>query len=86
MSVSSSLPVPYSAPVASEPPKDISHQQSIKTAENEIKDAHRKLPVSNDYQDPWCITPEQRQYYMKQFMSMQPDVDGKIDGMLLKYF
>ena len=51
---------------------------------SEEKCLQHQLPVSNsDYQDPWCITSEQRQYYTKQFASMQSDTSGKIDGALL---
>jgi len=83
LSASSSFPTPYSTPVTSGPNHELNNQQNTKKVEKElIKDVQRKLLQPNDYQDPWCITSEQRQYYMKQFMSMQPDVEGKIDGLL----
>ena len=37
--------------------------------------------MNSSYPDPWCITPQQRQYYIKQFTTMQADPKGKIDGM-----
>nr|CAB3265521.1 ralBP1-associated Eps domain-containing protein 1-like [Phallusia mammillata] len=41
---------------------------------------------SNDFQDPWCITPEQREYYTKQFATMQADLEGKINGQSARNF
>uniref|UniRef100_H2Z3B6 EF-hand domain-containing protein n=1 Tax=Ciona savignyi TaxID=51511 RepID=H2Z3B6_CIOSA len=40
----------------------------------------------NDVSDPWCITSEQREYYMKQFATMQSDIKGKIDGQTARNF
>lgn len=31
--------------------------------------------------DPWLVTDEQRKYYTNQFAQMQPNLDGKIDGI-----
>lgn len=41
---------------------------------NEI---HRQ---SSGYDDPWKITDEQRQYYINQFKTIQPDLNGFIPG------
>lgn len=35
--------------------------------------------------DVWTITDEQRDYYIKQFISMQTDLNGVITGRLLVY-
>ena len=32
--------------------------------------------------DVWTVTDEQREYYVNQFKTMQPDLNGKINGML----
>lgn len=36
---------------------------------------------SSGYDDPWKITDEQRQYYINQFKTIQPDLTGFIPGM-----
>ena len=35
--------------------------------------------------DVWAITDEQREYYVNQFASMQPDLGGVISGKLCSY-
>lgn len=35
---------------------------------------------SSSYDDPWKITDEQRQYYVNQFKTIQPDLNGYIPG------
>ena len=35
---------------------------------------------SSAYDDPWKITDEQRQYYINQFKTIQPDLNGFIPG------
>lgn len=35
---------------------------------------------SSGYDDPWKITDEQRQYYINQFKTIQPDLNGFIPG------
>lgn len=39
---------------------------------------------SSSYDDPWKITDEQRQYYVNQFKTIQPDLNGFIPGESLK--
>uniref|UniRef100_A0A8C6T246 RALBP1 associated Eps domain containing 1 n=1 Tax=Neogobius melanostomus TaxID=47308 RepID=A0A8C6T246_9GOBI len=41
---------------------------------------------SSAYDDPWKITEEQRQYYINQFKSIQPDLTGFIPGSAAKEF
>jgi hypothetical protein len=36
---------------------------------------------SESVDDVWCITDEQRDYYIRQFKLMQDDVRGVISGM-----
>ena len=36
--------------------------------------------------DVWSITDEQRDYYINQFMTMQPDMTGVIPGQVAKEF
>ena len=43
-------------------------------------DSKRDSVYSEDGHDPWCITSEQREYYTKQFKTMQADIEGRIDG------
>ena len=83
MSASSSLPIPLSTPASSAPHHELGHQKASDKLEKDLgEDGLNSSKTASEYQDPWCITSEQRQYYMKQFMSMQPDIEGKIDGML----
>ncbi|KAJ1522261.1 hypothetical protein ONE63_002564 [Megalurothrips usitatus] len=53
--------------------------------EEESSDRHSSASDSDrDEQDsswsPWTITPEQREYYCKQFRNLQPDVNGLLSG------
>ncbi|KAJ8355846.1 hypothetical protein SKAU_G00186400 [Synaphobranchus kaupii] len=41
---------------------------------------------SSNYEDPWKITDEQRQYYVNQFKTIQPDLNGFIPGSAAKEF
>ncbi|CAI5684181.1 ralBP1-associated Eps domain-containing protein 1 isoform X3 [Oreochromis niloticus] len=41
---------------------------------------------SSTYDDPWKITDEQRQYYINQFKTIQPDLTGFIPGSAAKEF
>ncbi|MGH0141835.1 UNVERIFIED_CONTAM: hypothetical protein FKN15_029651 [Acipenser sinensis] len=41
---------------------------------------------SSSYDDPWKITDEQRQYYINQFKTIQPDLNGFIPGSAAKEF
>lgn len=53
------------------------HQQVSKEEHVSYADSYDN---QGDFQDPWCITAEQREYYTKQFTSMQSNLEGKIDG------
>ncbi|XP_064488580.1 ralBP1-associated Eps domain-containing protein 1-like isoform X2 [Ornithodoros turicata] len=41
---------------------------------------------SDDDHDVWCIADDQREYYTKQFQTMQSDLKGKITGVVAKEF
>ncbi|XP_036438028.1 ralBP1-associated Eps domain-containing protein 1 isoform X2 [Colossoma macropomum] len=41
---------------------------------------------ASGYDDPWKITEEQRQYYINQFKTIQPDLTGFIPGSAAKEF
>ncbi|XP_031437765.1 ralBP1-associated Eps domain-containing protein 1-like, partial [Clupea harengus] len=41
---------------------------------------------TSGYDDPWKITDEQRQYYINQFKTIQPDLTGFIPGSAAKEF
>uniref|UniRef100_A0AAY5E7P5 RALBP1 associated Eps domain containing 1 n=1 Tax=Electrophorus electricus TaxID=8005 RepID=A0AAY5E7P5_ELEEL len=41
---------------------------------------------ASGYEDPWKITDEQRQYYINQFKTIQPDLTGFIPGSAAKEF
>ncbi|XP_053563372.1 ralBP1-associated Eps domain-containing protein 2 [Bombina bombina] len=41
---------------------------------------------SNDSEDPWRITEEQREYYTNQFITLQPDLKSFISGSVAKNF
>ncbi|XP_006642987.2 ralBP1-associated Eps domain-containing protein 1 isoform X1 [Lepisosteus oculatus] len=41
---------------------------------------------TSGYDDPWKITDEQRQYYINQFKTIQPDLNGFIPGSAAKEF
>lgn len=41
------------------------------------------MPLSS-YDDPWKITDEQKQYYVDQLKTIQPDLNGFIPGSAAK--
>jgi len=51
----------------------------------EVADINSKVK-SSDNNDPWCMTDEQKDYYEKQFISMQPEIKYKIDGQTARNF
>ncbi|XP_078495277.1 uncharacterized protein LOC144750085 [Ciona intestinalis] len=66
-----------------ETPTQIRHRNPSK---EDIIGHKQALDGGNEFTDPWCITDEQREYYMKQFSTMQPDLKGKIDGQTARNF
>ncbi|XP_048105948.1 ralBP1-associated Eps domain-containing protein 1 isoform X2 [Alosa alosa] len=66
-------------------PASIQESATIRTsvpsaATNEIQ------RQTSGYDDPWKITDEQRQYYINQFKTIQPDLTGFIPGSAAKEF
>ncbi|XP_076820051.1 ralBP1-associated Eps domain-containing protein 1-like isoform X2 [Clavelina lepadiformis] len=76
-SLSQNKPPQHPAPVADEH----SHPQNIYSSSDDDEVANE-----DEMQDAWCITEEQRHYYMKQFLTMQKDVKGKIGGPTARNF
>uniref|UniRef100_A0A4W5R279 RALBP1 associated Eps domain containing 1 n=1 Tax=Hucho hucho TaxID=62062 RepID=A0A4W5R279_9TELE len=75
---SSKLPPMHLSPVQEN--SSIRTVASVATA-NEIQ-----RQSSSGYDDPWKITDEQRQYYINQFKTIQPDLNGFIPGSAAKEF
>ncbi|XP_041721464.2 ralBP1-associated Eps domain-containing protein 1 isoform X4 [Coregonus clupeaformis] len=75
---SSTLPPMHLSPVQEN--SSIRTVASVATA-NEIQ-----RQSSSGYDDPWKITDEQRQYYINQFKTIQPDLNGFIPGSAAKEF
>ena len=70
-------PLPLDTP----PPDSDEHRQLLAT-EGESSDRHS----SEDEVDVWTVTGEQRQYYVQQFSSLQPDLAALIPGHTAKAF
>uniref|UniRef100_A0A673W8H7 RALBP1 associated Eps domain containing 1 n=1 Tax=Salmo trutta TaxID=8032 RepID=A0A673W8H7_SALTR len=69
---SSTLPVIHSSPVQ--------ENSSIRTVASATTTNETQRQSSGGYDDPWKITDEQRQYYINQFKTIQPDLNGFIPG------
>uniref|UniRef100_A0A8C8Z7I4 RALBP1 associated Eps domain containing 2 n=1 Tax=Prolemur simus TaxID=1328070 RepID=A0A8C8Z7I4_PROSS len=65
-------------------PKPLRHQASLIrsfSVERELQDNSSNYP-----DEPWRITAEQREYYVNQFRSLQPDPSSFISGSVAKNF
>uniref|UniRef100_H0Y242 EH domain-containing protein n=1 Tax=Otolemur garnettii TaxID=30611 RepID=H0Y242_OTOGA len=65
-------------------PKPLGHQGSLirsLSVERELQDNSSGYP-----DEPWRITAEQREYYVNQFLSLQPDPSSFISGSVAKNF
>ncbi|XP_044025240.1 ralBP1-associated Eps domain-containing protein 1 isoform X1 [Siniperca chuatsi] len=76
---------PSSHPLPAMHPSSVQESTTIRTVAsaattNEIQ------RQSSGYDDPWKITDEQRQYYINQFKTIQPDLTGFIPGSAAKEF
>ncbi|XP_045912048.1 ralBP1-associated Eps domain-containing protein 1-like [Micropterus dolomieu] len=76
---------PSSHPLPAMHPSSVQESTTIRTVAsaamtNEIQ------RQSSSYDDPWKITDEQRQYYINQFKTIQPDLTGFIPGSAAKEF
>ncbi|XP_024275866.2 LOW QUALITY PROTEIN: ralBP1-associated Eps domain-containing protein 1 [Oncorhynchus tshawytscha] len=71
------------------PPMHLSPVQensSIRTVASVTTANEIQRQSSSSYDDPWKITDEQRQYYINQFKTIQPDLNGFIPGSAAKEF
>ncbi|XP_031693040.1 ralBP1-associated Eps domain-containing protein 1 isoform X3 [Oncorhynchus kisutch] len=71
------------------PPMHLSPFQensSIRTVASVTTANEIQRQSSSGYDDPWKITDEQRQYYINQFKTIQPDLNGFIPGSAAKEF
>ncbi|XP_078226319.1 ralBP1-associated Eps domain-containing protein 1 isoform X17 [Callithrix jacchus] len=67
------------------PPQENWDQTTVRT----VASATTAIEIrrqSSSYDDPWKITDEQRQYYVNQFKTIQPDLNGFIPGSAAKEF
>ncbi|XP_065787341.1 ralBP1-associated Eps domain-containing protein 1 isoform X7 [Muntiacus reevesi] len=66
-------------------PASVQDQTTVRTVASATtaNEIHRQ---SSSYDDPWKITDEQRQYYVNQFKTIQPDLNGFIPGSAAKEF
>ncbi|XP_055982128.1 ralBP1-associated Eps domain-containing protein 1 isoform X4 [Sorex fumeus] len=67
------------------PPQDNWDQTTVRTVASATT-ANEIRRQSSSYDDPWKITDEQRQYYVNQFKTIQPDLNGFIPGSAAKEF
>ena len=64
-------------------------EQDVQDGEDQDEDEDDdddKSDISDDHLDIWIISEEQREYYSKQFQSMQPNLNGIITGNKAKDF
>uniref|UniRef100_A0A8C9RZA4 RALBP1 associated Eps domain containing 1 n=1 Tax=Scleropages formosus TaxID=113540 RepID=A0A8C9RZA4_SCLFO len=66
-------------------PSSIQESTTIRTVASATT-ANEIQRQSSNYDDPWKITEEQRQYYINQFKTIQPDLNGLIPGSAAKEF
>uniref|UniRef100_A0AAV2KD97 RALBP1 associated Eps domain containing 1 n=1 Tax=Knipowitschia caucasica TaxID=637954 RepID=A0AAV2KD97_KNICA len=83
--VSFTADTPPSSTIPAVHPSSVQESTTIRTVAsaamtNEIQ------RQSSAYDDPWKITEEQRQYYINQFKTIQPDLTGFIPGSAAKEF
>ncbi|XP_055041526.2 ralBP1-associated Eps domain-containing protein 1 isoform X2 [Misgurnus anguillicaudatus] len=62
------------------------HPSSAQPESTTVRTANENQRQSSIYDDPWKITDEQRQYYINQFKTIQPDLTGLIPGSAAKEF
>ncbi|XP_061742387.1 ralBP1-associated Eps domain-containing protein 1 isoform X3 [Nerophis ophidion] len=83
--VSFTADTPPSSTIPTVHPSSVQESTTVRTvasaaATNELQ------RQSSGYDDPWKITDEQRQYYINQFKTIQPDLTGFIPGSAAKEF
>uniref|UniRef100_A0A3B4AJR7 Uncharacterized protein n=1 Tax=Periophthalmus magnuspinnatus TaxID=409849 RepID=A0A3B4AJR7_9GOBI len=83
--VSFTADTPPSSAMPAIHPSSVQESTTIRTVASAAttNEIHRQ---SSAYDDPWKITEEQRQYYINQFKTIQPDLTGFIPGSAAKEF
>uniref|UniRef100_A0A8I3P8R2 RALBP1 associated Eps domain containing 1 n=1 Tax=Canis lupus familiaris TaxID=9615 RepID=A0A8I3P8R2_CANLF len=66
-------------------PASVQDQTTVRTVASATA-ANEVCRQSSSYDDPWKITDEQRQYYVNQLKTIQPDLNGFIPGSAAKEF
>ncbi|XP_019726291.1 ralBP1-associated Eps domain-containing protein 1 isoform X6 [Hippocampus comes] len=87
--VSFTADTPPSSTVPGAHPSSVQESTTIRTTMAPAAAAATTTEVqrqSSGYDDPWKITDEQRQYYINQFKTIQPDLTGFIPGSAAKEF
>ncbi|KAL0967436.1 hypothetical protein UPYG_G00252200 [Umbra pygmaea] len=67
-------------------PSSVQENSSIRTLASATASNEIQRQSSSGYDDPWKITDEQRQYYINQFKTIQPDLNAFIPGSAAKEF
>lgn len=83
--VSFTADTPPSSTLPAMHPSSVQESTTIRTVASAAT-ANEIQRQSSAYDDPWKITDEQRQYYINQFKTIQPDLTGFIPGSAAKEF
>ncbi|XP_036003126.1 ralBP1-associated Eps domain-containing protein 1 isoform X2 [Fundulus heteroclitus] len=83
--VSFTADTPPSSTLPAMHPSSVQESTTIRTVASATTTNEIQRQCSN-YDDPWKITDEQRQYYINQFKTIQPDLTGLIPGSAAKEF
>ncbi|XP_056150054.1 ralBP1-associated Eps domain-containing protein 1 isoform X2 [Lampris incognitus] len=83
--VSFTADTPPSSTLPTMHPSSVQESTTVRTVAS-ASTANEIQRQSSGYDDPWKITDEQRQYYINQFKTIQPDLNGFIPGSAAKEF
>lgn len=83
--VSFTADTPPSSTLPTMHPSSVQENTTIRTVASAATNNEIQRQCSA-YDDPWKITEEQRQYYINQFKTIQPDLTGFIPGSAAKEF
>uniref|UniRef100_H2MTX1 RALBP1 associated Eps domain containing 1 n=1 Tax=Oryzias latipes TaxID=8090 RepID=H2MTX1_ORYLA len=83
--VSFTADTPPSSTLPAGHPSSVQESTTVRTVTSTAL-ANEIQRQSSGYDDPWKITDEQRQYYINQFKTIQPDLTGFIPGSAAKEF
>ncbi|KAK1889348.1 RalBP1-associated Eps domain containing protein 1 [Dissostichus eleginoides] len=83
--VSFTADTPPSSAIPGMHPSSAQESTTIRTVASAAT-ANEMQRQTSGYDDPWKITDEQRQYYINQFKTIQPDLNGFIPGSSAKEF